>query len=113
MSPEHEIEAGGAFGIFYFLVAPYLLASLWVVPSGLTSLLRPAATWALTVTLTNSLLTCGFAVWMLVGGFEPLHRILPGLRTYALAAALTSALTFLLALASVTPHVTEDPRPPR
>ncbi|QCX26678.1 hypothetical protein [Nocardioides jishulii] len=106
VAPEHEIEPGGAFGIFFLLIAPYLMASLWVVPTGIAALVRPAAGWALALTMVNAVALCLFAVWMLVGGFEPYYRVFPWLKPYAALAAPAAVLGFGLAAGVATTPVT-------
>lgn len=123
MSPEHQIEAGGAFGIFYFVFVPYLVASLWVMATGLIALVW-ARSWTLLLTGANALGVTCLTLWMWRGGpeFDQLFRVMPLLETSALTAGVAGAgALLLLALAVVsdamdmipTPTVSAAPSPPR
>ena len=120
--PDQQIEAGGAFGIFYFVVVPYLAASLWVMATGLVALIWVRG-WSLLLTGLNALGVLCLARWIWTGGdFAPLFRGMPLLETSALTAGVAGAgALLLLALAVVSdamdmipaPMVSAAPSPPR
>lgn len=109
---EHSIEPGGAFGIFYLLVVPYVAASLWVVPSSLAAMAFARSIWPLSLLLSglNAAALACLAAWIWLGDFDQLLRVQPHFGTAATLGAVAAGAAVLMLIAALTDEATGPAR---
>lgn len=101
VTPEHDIEAGSAFGIFWFVVVPYAVLTLWVVPSGLVALVWARHQWAPPLTAINAIALGLYPLWVWADDVTPLFRVMEWLHASLLLALAAAVLAFTLAAVAV------------